>query len=144
MKRWGLVMAFLWWWVTPMSTAFGDDPIAPAVLNDPTESVNLVKQIVNRIQPSYETVIDLYNGDTYQGMSGSLYTFTSRDLPIASVRLGVSTGMAVYSGASLDLPGITARFVPTVVKDVVSPSPIDSVWSVIGKFGRGGGRKSVG
>ena len=32
--------------------------------------------------------------------------FSSREIPIASVRLGASTGMALYSGVSLDLPGL--------------------------------------
>ena len=111
---------------------------APAVLNEPSEAVTLTKAVINKLQPSYETVIDVLNGDVYQGISGALYTFESREIPIASVRLGASTGMAMYSGVSLDLPGITQRFLPQPVKDPVTVTPLDSVWSVVGKYARVG------
>lgn len=110
----------------------------PAVLNNPTDTVSVAKDLINRLQPSYETVVDVYNGDVYQGVSASLYHFTSREIPIASVRLGASTGMALYSGVSLDLPGITRRFVPAAVKTPAETTPLDTVWSAVGKYARVG------
>ena len=119
-----------------MSSVAAED--APAVLNEPSEAVELTKAVINKLQPSYETVIDVLNGDVYQGLSGALYTFESREIPLASVRLGASTGMAMYSGVSLDLPGITQRFLPDAVKDPATTTPLDSAWSVVGKYARVG------
>lgn len=118
--------------------ANAEDTPPPAVLNDPAQTISLAKQIINRIQPSYETIWDVHNGDFYQGVSGSLWNFTSRTIPVASLRLGASTGMAIYSGLSLDLPGIAKRFIPTQVKEPASTGPLDEVWAVIGKYGRVG------
>ena len=138
MKRWGLVMAFLWWGMAPMRMAFCDESAVPAVLNDPTQSVSLAKDIINRLNPSYETVWDVYNGEFAQGVSAALYNFTSQEIPIASLRIGASTGMALYSGVSLDLPGIGKRFVPSAIAGPATTGPLDTVWSVIGKYARVG------
>ena len=108
------------------------------MLNDPEQTVSMAKALINRIQPSYETLWDLYNGEFSQGMSGSLFHFTSRTIPIASLRLGASTGMALYGGASLDLPGIATRFIPAMVKTPAETTPLDTVWSVVGKYARVG------
>ena len=121
-----------------ISEAVEDTVVKDALLNDPPESVSLVKEIISRLDFSYETVVDLYNGDAYQGVSGSLYNLTSNDIHLASLRLGASTGMSIYSGASLDLPGLTKRYLPPSVQDAASPTPLDTVWSVIGKYGRVG------
>lgn len=129
-------------WIAFCLWIAGGTPICaaqdPAVLNEPAESVNLIKQVIDRLQPSYETVWDVYNGDFYQGVSGALYTFASREIPIASLRLGASTGMAIYSGVGLDLPGIAQRVLPAVVKTPASLTPLDTVWSVLGKYARVG------
>ena len=124
-----------------MRAAWAEDSVLapdPAVLNEPVESVNLVKEIINRINPSYETVWDVYNGEFSQGISGSLYNFTSRTIPIASVRLGASTGMAIYSGVSLDLPGLSRRFIPQTVQTAAETSPLDTIWGFVGKYARVG------
>ena len=139
MKRWvAFVVSVPLCWGLYTCQVAADDPVIPAVLNNPAETVSVVKQIINRIQPSYETVWDVNNGDFYQGVSGSLYNFTSKEIPIASLRLGASTGMAIYGGVSLDLPGLTKRLVPSVVASTVSTSPMVTIWSFIGKYGRVG------
>ena len=134
MTRWMLMgwVFMVWGW---LPTAYAEEA---GVLNDPGQTVSLAKAIINRINPSYETVWDVANGDFYQGVSGSLYQFTSRQIPIASLRLGVSTGMAIYGGTSLDVPGLTRRFLPSAIKDAASTGPLDEVWAVIGKYGRVG------
>ena len=109
-----------------------------AILNNPTQTVSVFKDAINRLQPSYETVWDVNNGDFSQGLSASLYNFTSQQIPIASVRLGASTGMALYGGGSLDLPGLTQRFIPTTIKGVATTSPLNVVWSFLGKYARVG------
>ena len=143
MKR-KLIWAVVWFSVSCAMPAWATPPIdepvdlPPAVLNDPTQTVSIVKEVINKIQPSYETVWDVYNGDFYQGVSGSLYTFTSRDIPIASLRLGASTGMSIYGGVSLDVPGITKRLVPGMIEEKATLSPLDTVWSFVGKYARVG------
>src|SRR3990167_3259921 len=136
MKRWGLVMAFLWWWVTPMSTAFCDDPIAPAVLNDPTEAVSVVKTVISKLSPSYETVWNFRDGTFSQGVSASLYGIGSNNVHLASVRLGFGTNENLYAGLGLDLPGLCRRFVPQTIKGFATVKPLDISWSVVGNYAR--------
>lgn len=128
-----LVLGVFGAWVLLLGgTAFAEE----AVLNDPTKTVALAKTVINYLQPSYESVWDVYNGGFSQGISASLYTFTSREIPLASLRLGASTGMALYGGVSLDLPGVARRF--AAVSGPVNTGPLNEVWALIGKYGRVG------
>ena len=128
--------------VGPMREGWADETVPTAllelaVLNDPVQTVDLAKEIINKINPSYETVWDVYNGGFSQGISGNLYTFTSHQVPIISVRLGASTGMALYSGLSLDLPGLS-KILPASLRGAISPEPLDTLWSFVGKYARVG------
>lgn len=108
------------------------------VLNDPPASTALLKEVINKLSPSYETVWDVYNGGFSQGVSGALYTFESRAIPLASARVGVATGERLYAGVSLDLPGISRRYLPQKARALAAVSPLDTVWSVVGKYARVG------
>ena len=136
MKRWMVLGVML---LSGMSMVAAEEPLTDAgVLNDPPQAVSLVQQVLAKLDPSYETVWDVYNGDFYQGISGALYMFEANNIHLGSLRLGASTGMAIYSGASLDVPGLTKWLLPDVVTTAVSPTPLDTVWSVIGKYARVG------
>lgn len=107
-----------------------------AVLNDPPVTVSVVKELINKLQPSYEGVLDVYNGGFSQGVSGALYTFQSKGFPLGSIRVGATTGLAVYAGPSLDLPGIARRLLPD--DDVQVQTTSETLWSTIGKYARVG------
>ena len=109
---------------------------APAPLDDPNRIIRWLKTGIDMIDPSYELVLDFWNGDQYQGLSGALKKFHSHKIEVASWRLGASTGLAVYTGLGLDLGGIGRRYVPKVVKRITTVGPLDEVWSFIGKYGR--------
>ena len=131
MKTWMLAVVL----ALTVTTAYAEGEPAP-ILNDPAGSVSLVKEVIAKLDPTYETVWDIYNGEFAQGISGALYTVKSRTLEIASLRLGASTGMALYSGVSFDLPGIAQRLKPDAVKNLATAGPLGLVWDVIGRYGR--------
>lgn len=107
-----------------------------AVLNNPSATVETVKRVVNILNPSYETLW-LWSGGTFsQGVSASLWNIESKQIPIASLRLGFGTNDNLYTGLGLDLPGITKRFVPEIVKGVATTKPLDVLWAVAGKYAR--------
>jgi len=122
--------------VAGMQAVYGEDHAG--VLNDPPATVNLVKEIVNKLNPSYETVWTISDGTFSQGVSASLYTFTDEEIPIASLRLGFATNEHLYGGASLDLPGITRRYLPATIKGMATVGPLDTLWSWVGKYARVG------
>lgn len=124
--------------LVPVVYAQDDGVVENAPLNDPAGTVGLARSIIDRLDPSYETIWDIYNGGFSQGVSASLYGFTSNDIHLASLRLGVGTGLSVYSGVGLDLPGLTKRFIPSVLATPASISPLNTLWSIIGKYGRVG------
>ena len=136
MKTGRIMLGILgFWFLLSGGTVYADDPVIPsAPLNDPSETVSLVKRIVNHLNPSYESVIDVYNGDTYQGISASLFNFTHDEVPLGSLRIGASTGMAIYGGLGLNVKGVATKFLPQVLKDVASPGPMETVWGILGKY----------
>ena len=137
-----LVVCGLFWGV--LNTAYAEEPsvvvapVAPAVLNDPPGSVSMAKDIINRLNPSYETVWSLADGTFSQGVSASLYNVTSRSIPIASVRAGFGTNEILYGGVSLDLPGLAKRYIPATIKGVATVAPLDTLWAFAGKYARVG------
>ena len=124
-----------WWWLgwIPVQTAYAEE----GVLNNPPAAISSVKAVINKLNPSYETVWDVYNGGFSQGVSASLYSFTSHQIPIASLRAGFGTGERLYGGVSLDLPGL-AKLLPSSIRGPADVSPLDTVWSFVGKYGRVG------
>ena len=107
-----------------------------AVLNAPSETAEKVKAVVNALNPSYETFWNWDSGEFSQGVSASLYTVKSAQIPVGSVRLGFGTNEILYGGAALDLPGICKRWLPANVKGIATTAPLDILWSVAGKYGR--------
>ena len=107
-----------------------------SVLDNPISTVSFVKEAIERLDPSYETFWNWGEGAFSQGVSVSLYTFESEEIPVASLRLGAGTGMILYGGVGLDAPGIARRFIPEKIKTVGGTQPLDDVWSAIGKYGR--------
>lgn len=130
------------WIMLALVLVFGAGPVAfaqeEAVLNSPSKMVEIVKTVVNKLNPSYETFWNVGAGEFQQGVSASLYTFTSSEIPLASLRLGFGTNETLYGGPALDLPGLTRRFVPEVIKGVATTQPLDVLWAVVGKYARVG------
>ena len=107
-----------------------------AVLNNPPAFLDTAKTIINKLDPSYETIWDFGSGTFSQGISGSLYNFTSNEIPILSARAGWGTNASLYGGIGLDVPGLCKRYIPESVKGVATTGPLDIVWAVAGKYAR--------
>ena len=116
--------------------AFAQEEPKAAVLNDPPATVGIVKSVISKLDPSYETVFNFRDGTFSQGVSASLYNVTSNEIHIASVRIGAGTNEALYGGLGLDLPGLTRRFVPATVRGYATARPLDLLWATVGKYGR--------
>ena len=109
-------------------------PPPPALLQEPSEAVSVIKQIVTYLDPVPETVLDFWNGDQYAGISGSIWNWAPNQVNVASLRLGASTGMAVYGGAGLDLHGVST-YLPQWLRDVASTGATQTLWEKVGEYG---------
>lgn len=125
-----LVVVVLFWGC--IQVAFGEE----AVLNNPPSAVSVLKEVVAKLDPNYETLWTYSDGTFSQGVSASLWNFTSNEIHVASIRLGYGTGERLYGGLGLDLPGLTKRFVPAQVKGVVTTAPFKTLWTLVGRFAR--------
>ena len=129
----------LWKWLVAVGLFVGFMHVAfaeEAVLNNPPAAVSVVKTVINKLDPSYETLWTYSDGTFSQGVSASLYNFASNGIHVASARLGYGTGAKLYGGLALDLPGLAKRFVPASVKGIATIKPLDVLWSVAGKYAR--------
>ena len=132
------------WWI---SSAMADDPIVepavvssePAVVNNPGTAWELTKAAVDYLQPGYDWVFTFTDGEPFNGVSAALYTVSSKDLPIASIRTGYSTDgdQTFYGGVALDLPGIVTRYLPDTIKGA-SPQLLTGIAKVATKYLRVG------
>jgi len=112
------------------------------VLSSPSQTVDVARGVIERLDPTYETVIDINNGDQSQGISAALYQFTSNNIHVGDWRLGVGTGTSLYSTIGLDIGGVTKRLAPDSLERVANNAPLTAIWAFIGKYGRlgvGGG-----
>ena len=107
-----------------------------AVLNNPPAFVEKAKLVINKIDPSYETIWNWGAGEFQQGISGSLYNFKSNDIHILSARVGAGTNSSLYGGLGFDIPGLCKRFIPQQAKDAANTGPLDTMWTVAGKYAR--------
>ena len=131
MKRW-LIVGIL---AGLMPCAWADES---GVLPNTPLAFSTAKAVIEKLSPNYETVWDWQSGKWSQGVSASLVGFTSRQIPIASLRAGFGTNNLLYSGVSLDLPGIAKRFVPQTIKGIATAHPLDVLWAAVGKYARVG------
>jgi len=111
----------------------------PAVLNDPPGVYQKVKAVVDALNPGYDTIYNLWDandkgGEWSHGVSASLFTITSEEIPLASIRLGYFVDHKIASGVKLDLPGLTRRYVPQTVKGIATTGYLEALWKVVGKF----------
>ena len=105
-----------------------------AVGNNPTGAVTLVKAFAEYTQPAYEGIWNWRDGSVEQGVSGSLWNFSSNTIQLASLRLGAATSGAIYGGLKFDLPGLTKRYVPASVKGVATAGVLATLWNVVGNY----------
>lgn len=129
-----LVLVSLFCWLGLAGTGWAQE----APLNNPSGTVELAKKVINQLDPSFETLWNFRDGTFSQGVSASLWNATSHDIPIGSLRAGFGTNESLYGGVSLDLPGLVKRYVPATVKGFAMTGPLDTLWSVAGKYARVG------
>lgn len=108
------------------------------VLEDPPGVYRAAKAFVEKVDPSYETVWLVSEGEFAQGVSGAFANLKHNSIHLASARLGVGTGVVAYGGLGLDLPGITKTLLPDAVERFASQGGLGHIWSLIGKYGRVG------
>lgn len=149
MKRVLSVMLAGWFLLLPgywVPAAYAQDPepavvsSEPAVVNHPGTAWELTKAAVDYLQPGYDFVVVFQKDrEPYNGISGSLWTATSNEIPIASLRAGYSTDgeKTAYLSTALDLPGLASRYLPSAIKGV-SPAILTSVLSTATKYVRVG------
>ena len=135
MRLRGLIVAGLLLLVCAGQAAFADDTL-PAPVNDPPGAYTTAKAVLDRLDLSYESLWDWSAGTFSQGVSGSVYDVRRNNLHIASVRLGAGTGMSLYSGIGWAVPGLTKLLVPATIKGIATTGPLDTLWGVVGKYGR--------
>jgi hypothetical protein len=144
MKR--ILVVFGLWCTLFGGTAFADDPVVdpavpssePAVVNHPRTAWDLTKATVDYLQPGYDWVIVFQEDrEPYNGVSAALYTVTSKDIPLGSVRVGYSTDgeKTAYLSTTVDLPGIASRYLPASVKGL-SPAVLTGAMSAATKYVR--------
>ena len=120
------------------------------VLDSPGKSVGVVKAVVDVLSPQGDTLYNWWDvnddgGEWLRGVSVGVYTLKSEDIPLASLRLGYigedgnfTDARGWYTGANLDLPGLTKRYVPTTIKGIATKGYLDTLWRFAGKYGRVG------
>ena len=106
--------------------------------NAPSAAYSTFKRVVNTLNPQYETFFNMADGTWSQSVSASLYNFHSHDIPLGSVRAGWSTGEIGYAGVSLDLPGLTKRYVPETVQGIATTGYLKTLWALAGRYARAG------
>jgi len=149
MKRvMGIVLAG-WFLLMPgwqIPSAMADDPVVepavvssePAVVNHPQTAWDLTKAAVDYLQPGYDWVVVFQeNREPYNGVSAALWTLTSKDIPLGSLRVGYSTDgeKTAYLSTALDLPGLASRYLPAAVKGL-SPAVLTGALNVATKYVR--------
>jgi len=109
--------------------------------------VEAIKAVIDYLEPTPEVGYfvrfkdigdgNLSQAEAFAGISGSLWTFTSQDIELGSVRLGgVFEGdRKVYSALGINGIGLATRYLPTTTKLLLSPGPVGTVWDLLEKYG---------
>ena len=138
-----------WFLLVPgyfIPSAWADDPVVepavvssePAVINNPGTAWELTKAAVDYLQPGYDWVVVFQEDrEPYNGVSAALWTVTSKDIPLGSLRVGYSTDgeKTVYASTTLDLPGMASRYLPASIKGL-SPAVLTGALNVATKYVR--------
>lgn len=112
-------LAGLWFWITPLSRAYAEEPFfgterATAILNAPGVAVEVGKKAVNIIEPQPEALYNVLDGTWQYGTSFALYGLKSKGYYLASARLGYATDQTVYVGLKADVEALTQRYMPDI------------------------------
>ena len=121
---------------------FFGTPAAAAVLQNPGGVVGGVKETVNTTAPAVEELYDLRRGEWQTGTSISLWDFSPKQIPIASLRAGYAGETMPYGEVKIDVAGVATRYItpniPVVAKDLVTAGVLNSSWQILGKYGHVG------
>ena len=139
-------LSFLFYLASALGVAWTDE-ISPAVassesavINHPATAWELTKAAVDYLQPGYDWVVVFQDDrEPFNGVSASLYTITSQEIPLLSLRGGYATNgeKTVYTSAAIDLPGLASRYLPDAVKGL-SPALLTGTAKAAAKYLRVG------
>lgn len=111
---------------------------AAAVVNAPAMAANIGKAGVNMTQPAVEELYDL-GGEWRTGVSVAVYTFKSKEVPLAAVRAGYISDYCPYISTPVDLKVVTNSYLLPVIPDKaeewLTAGPLDVAWVAVGKYG---------
>ena len=142
----GLLVLFGGWFLLWGGIAFAEE----AVVNNPSAAAQTLKKVVDTLSPQADTLYNFWDanddgGEWLRGLSVGIYQPKSNGITLGSLRLGYvgedgnfTDARGWYTGANLDLPGLTKRFVPETVKGVATAGYLGTLWAVAGKYGRVG------
>lgn len=111
---------------------------AAAVLNTPGTLATSAGATVNLLQPAVTQLWDARSGEWFTGTSVALWTITSDEIPLVSLRSGYALDYKVYGEAQVDVPGVARRYLPEMVKGWATKPLLDTVSSLVGKYGHMG------
>lgn len=114
---------------------------------DSVTLLSTIKSVVDYLDPTPEIGVfvrfkdvgdkDFSQAESFAGISGALYKFTSHDIELGSVRLGgVFEGdRKLYTALGINGVGLAKRYLPESVKATLSPGPVGTFWDVLDKYG---------
>ena len=128
---WRLVLLVgLCWGVTQVTFA------EEAIGNNPPVVVSQVTAVVNALGPGFDELYSVRDGEWKEGVSASLWNFSSKSYHLASLRLGYGhQDNLVYNSLRLDLPGLSQRFIPADIRGVATTGYLSALWAAVGKYG---------
>lgn len=131
------------WMPGDQSEPFFGTPRAQAVLQNPAGAFGKVENTVNVFAPAVEQLYDFHRNEWLTGTSLALWNFSSKQVPLASIRAGWALETMPYGEIKLDLPGITRRvilpFIPDNVQGMLTAGALDGTWQLLGKYAHIGG-----
>lgn len=147
MKRLGWVVSLVVCWGLWSCSGYAQpvevELVGPEpVVNDPSGAYDTVKRVVSVLSPQVEELFDFRDGEWRHGFSAALWTFTSNEIGLGSLRAGYAFGdtdedehNTVYGGLKLDLPGLATRYLPETLKSPFSTGLLHTASSLLGKYG---------
>lgn len=139
MKRFVLLFSIVFAAPVFADESFFGTERASALLNSPSVSGDVAKAGVGMVQPGIEELYDIRKGEWRTGVSASLYTFKSKDVPIVQIRSGYVADYMPYVSGPIDLHGVTTRYVVPILPDKakawLTAGPLDLAWTAAGKYG---------
>lgn len=137
-----LVLGWLWALWGWLPTAYANETptvVEEAAVNDAPSVVRKFEAVVNALNPGFDELYSVRDGEFKEAVSASLWNYKSNGYGLASLRLGYAhRDELLYSSVKLDLLGLSHRFIPATVRGVATTGYLDFVWKAVGKYGCAG------